>query len=192
MCVLQLRESQFAPDFRTAVRYVAASDHCSHADKRLQPAVSCGKNDAMTRDRTILRQKTSGKVLYTDPAVQYLDCTDMLDASSQSTRVRPGAATASLAFLAGVPPIRPESWQVTLMANRTFVRRAAACCTALPSVTGSCTCVRTVIVPRALVRCALVRCALVRPAAVPGFPAPRALARRVAWRCVTVHRRAVR
>ena len=72
------------------------------------------------------------------------------------------------------------------MANRTFVRRAA-CCAALPSVTGPCTCVRTVIVPRALVRCAIVR-----PAAVPGFPAPRVLARRVSWRCVTVHRRAVR
>lgn len=77
------------------------------------------------------------------------------------------------------------------MANRTFVRRAAACCTALPSVTGPCTCVRTVIVPRALVPRALVRCAIERPAAVPGFPAG-VLAHRVSWRCVTVHRRAVR
>lgn len=78
------------------------------------------------------------------------------------------------------------------MANRTFVRRAATRCTALPSVTGPCTCVRTVIAPRALVPRAFVRCAVVRPAAVPGFPASRVLARRVAWRCVTVHRRAVR
>ena len=77
------------------------------------------------------------------------------------------------------------------MANRTFVRRAA-CCTALPSVTGTCSCVRTVIVPRAVVHCAIVHCAIVRPAAVPGFAAPRVLARRVSWRCVTVHRRAVR